>query len=157
MTVFDDYLQSYYAHEAYVMLNNMPFPSLKNILELNSDNIRSIEMKNQKFFYDNYLMYGIVSIKTGKPVVVEPYYSYCKAAVEVMPEIIETPAVKEGYGGTLPDVRHSLYWRTGQTSLAELAGIRFITSDIRGSYRLKIYSVTADGKRRMAEKVFTVL
>jgi hypothetical protein len=157
MTVYDDYLQLFFPQEAFVMLNNIPFPSFKNVLELNSDDIRSIEMKSRKYFYDNYLMYGIVSIVTRKPVMVEPYYSYRMASVSVMPETIEMPSVKEVKTGTLPDVRHSLYWRTAQTSLAEMAIIRFSTSDIKGSYQLKVYSVDRDGKLHVAEKLFTVL
>jgi hypothetical protein len=157
MMVFDEYLQLFFNQEAFVLLNNIPFPSFKNVLELNSDNIRSIELKSRKYFYDNYLMYGIVSIRTRKPVEIEPHYSYCLASVDVMPETFEIPSVKEANEGTLPDVRHSLYWRTERTSMAELSGIRFRTSDITGSYQLKVYVVTRDGKLKVTNKVFTVL
>jgi len=67
-----------------VLLNNIPFPSLKNMLELNSDNIRSIDIKRSKFFYDNYLMYGMVVINTVKPMAIEPYYSYVTTSVNVV-------------------------------------------------------------------------
>jgi hypothetical protein len=77
--------------------------------------------------------------------------------VNVMPETFEIPSVKEANEGTLPDVRHSLYWRTERTSMAELSGIRFSTSDITGSYQLKVYAVTRDGKLKVTNKVFTVL
>lgn len=157
MTLFDEYLQLFFAQEALVLLNNIPFPSFKNVLELNSDNIQSIELKSQKYFYDNYLMYGIVSIKTRKPVEIEPFYSYHTTSVDVMPQTNEFTSEKDGYKGTLPDVRHSLYWRTERTSPAEISGIRFRTSDIKGRYQLRVYSVTRDGKLRVTDKVFTVL
>jgi hypothetical protein len=157
MTVFDEYLQLFFDQEAFILLNNIPFPSFKNILELNSEIIRSIEMKSQKYFYDNYLMYGIVSIKTRKPVEIEPYYSYRIVSVNVMPQTSEFSSEKEGNEGTLPDVRHSLYWRTERKSLAEISGIRFRTSDIKGSYQLKVYSVAGDGSMQVTDKVFTVL
>ena len=157
MTIFDEYLQLFFDQEAFVLLNNIPYPSLKNVLELNSDNIRSIELKSQKYFYDNYLMYGIVSIKTRKPVTIEPYYSYRITSFDVMPQTNEFIWEKEGKEGTLPDVRHSLYWRTDRTSLDEISGIRFRTSDIKGRYQLKVYTIARDGKLRVADKVFTVL
>ncbi len=157
MTIFDDYLQLFFTQEAFVLLNNIPFPSFKNVLELNSDLIRSIELKSQKYFYDNYLMYGIVSIKTRKPVEVEPHYSYHIASVVVMPVIYDIPPVREINGGTLPDVRHSLYWRTDRKALSESSVIRFETSDIKGNYQLKVYSVAPDGKLLVKDKIFTVL
>jgi hypothetical protein len=157
ISVFDDYLQMFYPEEAFVLLNNIPFPSLKNILELNSENIRSIELKSGKFFYDNYLMYGIVSVVTRKPVEVEPYYSYYIASVDVMSEQPEILFVNKPDEGTLPDVRHSLYWSTVPTSVTKMAEIRFRTSDIKGSYQLKVYAITTDGKLKVVDRVFTVL
>jgi hypothetical protein len=157
MTIFDEYLQLFFNQEAFVLLNNIPYPSFRNILELNSDLIRSIELKSQKFFYDNYLMYGIVSIKTSKPVDVEPHYSYSVASVNVMPETTAIPALKEANGGTLPDLRHSLYWRTDRVSLDKITAIRFLTSDIKGNYRLKVYTVAGDGKLQVTDKIFSVL
>jgi len=157
MTIFDEYLQLFFPQEAFVLLNNIPYPSFKNILELNSDLIQSIELKSRKFFYDNYLMYGIVSIVTRKPVEVVPHYSYQITSVNVMPERVEIPLVKEINAGTLPDLRHSLYWRTDRVSLSEIPGIHFRTSDIRGNYQLKVYAVDSDGKLQVTDKIFTVL
>jgi hypothetical protein len=157
MTVFDDYLQLFFNQEAFVLLNNIPYPSFKNVLELNSEIIQSIEIKSQKYFYDNYLMYGIVSIKTRKPVEIEPYYSYRIVSIDVLPQTNAFSSEKEGNEGTLPDVRHSLYWKTDRKSLTEISGIRFRTSDIKGKYQLKVYSVGRDGRMQVTDKVFTVL
>jgi hypothetical protein len=38
-----------------------------------------------------------------------------------------------------------------------MSGIRFRTSDIKGSYQLKVYSVAGDGRLKVMDKVFTVL
>jgi hypothetical protein len=65
--------------------------------------------------------------------------------------------LKEDYRGTRPDVRHSLYWRTEQTTPAGPDDIHFMTSDIKGTYQLKVYAVAADGKLHVEEKLFTVL
>jgi hypothetical protein len=157
MTVFDDYLQLFYTQQALVLLNNIPYPSFKSVLELNSDVIRSIDIMRSKFFYDHFLMYGIVAINTIKPMVIEPYYSYHITTIRVVSDTIETAPMQMINEGTLPDVRHSLYWGTGRTPLTDTAGIRFSTSDIKGRYQLKVFYITADGSLHCADKVFTVL
>jgi len=157
ITVFDDYLYLFPAYQAFVLINNIPYPSLKNILELNSDLIRSIEIKKGRLFYDQYLMYGIVSINTTRPMVVEPYFSYLTTTIKVTPEIAETLSMQEMSEGTMPDVRHSLYWDINPGSIAETTGIRFRSSDIKGKYQFKVFYITADGALHYTNKVFSVL
>jgi hypothetical protein len=156
MTVFDDYLQLFQPQEAMVLLNNIPYPSFKNILELNSESIRSIEMKNYKYFYDNYLMYGILSIKTTKPVVVEPYYCYSITSVDVYSEVLSGNTGESWNNRTLPDVRHSLYWSSAVQTGKKYPGISFISSDIKGKYQLKLFYRSKNGMMHVAGNMFTV-
>ncbi len=154
--IFDPYLQLYYSGPAFVLLNNIPFPSLKNMLELNSDNIRKIELKRDKFFYDNYLMFGIMAIYTKTPVSIES--SYCHQTVTT-PVIIEPSELPETLieKSNLPDIRHTLLWKTNQLLSEGNLEIPFKTTDIKGSYRMRIIYVTTDGKMTCSEKSFFVL
>ena len=157
MTVFDEYLQLFHSQQAFVLLNNIPYPSFRNVLELNSDAIRSIELKRNKFFYDDYLIYGIVAIRTTKPIEIEPFYSYHITTTAVIPDTDKTSSVEILHEGTLPDVRHSLYWRTSPTNISESSGIRFRTSDIKGRYHLKVFYRAPDGSLQCTEKEYSVL
>lgn len=154
--IFDPYLQLYYSGPAFVLLNNIPFPSLKNMLELNSDNIRKIELKRNKFFYDNYLMFGIMAIYTKTPVSIES--SYCHQTVTT-PVIIEPSELPETLieKSNLPDIRHTLLWKTNQLLSEGNVEIPFKTTDIKGSYRMRIIYVTTDGQMICSEKSFFVL
>ncbi len=153
--IFDPYLQLYYAGPAFVMLNNIPFPSLRNILELNSDNIRKIELKRDKFFYDNYLMFGIMTIYTKTPVSIES--SYCYKTVTT-PSIIESSEIQEAVTEktSLPDIRHTLLWKTNQLLTENFAEIPFKTPDIKGSYRMKVLYIAPHGRVVCCEKEFYV-
>ncbi|MBN1415853.1 MAG: hypothetical protein JW973_12185 [Bacteroidales bacterium] len=157
MTLFDNYLQIFHPQQAFVLLNNIPYPSLKNVLELNSDIIRSIAIKNDKHFYDNYLMHGIVDITTVKPVDTEPYFSTLITTVNVTPVTGKERAVPVEQEGSLPDLRHSLFWSAGRELDSAGTEIRFRTSDVKGKYQLKVFYIDPDGIFRCTEKAITVL
>jgi hypothetical protein len=153
--IFDPYLQLYFSGPAFVLLNNIPFPSLKNMLELNSDNIRNIDLKRNKFFYDNYLMFGIIAIYTKTPMVIESSYNYKTITT---PSIVEPSAINEVIGEktNLPDIRHTLSWRTNQYLSEGKAEIPFKTPDIKGSYRVRVIYLTTNGTVAYAEKPFFI-
>ena len=157
MMVFDDYLYLYPTIQAFVMLNNIPYPSFRNILELNSDLIRSIEIKKGRLYYDQYLMYGIISINTTKPVMVEPYYSNLITTVRVEKETACIPFMQTTDVNSLPDVRHSLYWEPRSYVIDETGKVQFSTSDIKGKYQLKIFMAAPDGSLHWFDKIVTVL
>ncbi|MBN2763343.1 MAG: hypothetical protein JXR41_09650, partial [Bacteroidales bacterium] len=156
MFVFDDYVHLFPDKQAFVMLNSIPYPSLKNILGLNSDLIRKIDIKYGRHYYDHFLMYGIVSISTTKPVIIEPYFSTHIATVRIEAELAgtrSTPLISEG---TMPDVRHSLYWETVSADIDDAENFQFRTSDIKGKYQLRVFSVARDGSLHCTGKMITV-
>jgi len=83
---------------------------------------------------------------------VEPYYSYLTVTIKVTADTAETSSSQVMSEGTMPDVRHSLYWETGSGSIAETTGIRFISSDIMGKYQLKVFFIAADGALHCSNK-----
>ncbi len=153
--IFDSYLQLYYPGPAFVLLNNIPFPSLRNMLELNSDNILKIELKRNKFFYDNYLMFGILAIYTKTPLSIES--SYCHKTVTT-PAIVESSELQEAKTEktNLPDIRHTLLWKTNQTYSGEMVVIPFKTPDIKGIYKIRVLNLTNSGKLNCCERSFLI-
>lgn len=156
MRVFDDRLYLFPDRQALVLLNNIPFPSFKNVLELNSDLIRNIDIRQGRHYYDQYLMVGIVSINTTRPVTVEPYYSSLITSVRVERAGDASLPGQRMAEGSMPDVRHTLHWDTRFPCVDGTRDIRFRTSDIKGNYQFRVFTVAPGGSWHCDDKIITV-
>ena len=154
--LYDPITKIHSPNQALLLLNNIPYPSLKNISSLNTLFIRKIEIKNPTLYYDNFDINGIMAIYTKTLSKVEPYYSYCVTEIPLMygDKIKINDTLLENT--TYPDLRHNIYWNPNLKELQAKLQINFKTSDIKGKYWLKVLAISNDQELGTFRKILFI-
>lgn len=157
LRVMDRGTQNYWPFDALILLNNVPFPDLNYIANLNSKQIKSIEIKKNHIVYGGLDFYGIVSIKTYQT---DVYAFDIDNSCTLLPNTVlnaSYTSLDTFYDNNLPDLRHTLYWNP-DLNLANdtVTKVHFKTSEIEGYYSIDVEGITDGGIPVSYQKIFKV-
>jgi hypothetical protein len=149
--VIDNIHQTYWPKEAFVLLNNIPFPDLSYIYALDTKQIQRIELKLKHLRYGDIDLYGILSIYTNKKDIISLDAKH--SGILVNNGISNSSFTYQGpdYGKQLPnkkypDFRQTLYWNPDITPDKEgNIFIEFYTSELITKYNVNLQGITEDG------------
>jgi hypothetical protein len=156
LQVFNNVRQYYYPDPPLLLIDGIPVRDLNIIKNMGSKDIDRIEICQNERYFGDLKFEGVVAIYTSKA----DYMRFAasddliRSDVEVMqPKSLfnPTPAMNPND----PDFRRVLLWNPS-VNPQQTIPLEFQTSDIQGSFRLKICWKTKDGSIFSDEKTFEV-
>jgi hypothetical protein len=147
---------NYFIDPPLVLLNGVPVQDLNVIKNLGSKEIDRIEVCRRERFFGDLVFPGVIAIFSSKQVnkLLLESDELIKISLEAMqPDAIlnipKTSVQNE------PDLRKVLLWNP-YIKPQEMTKIDFVTSDIKGSYKISIRGMTKDGEVICHEQIFEV-
>jgi hypothetical protein len=156
MQIFNPVTQNYFKDQPLVLLNGIPVQDLNGIKNLSSKDIDRIEVSRKERFFGDLLFSGVVAIYSSKQVnkLLPESDDLIKSSLDAMqPDAILS--IPELLAQNEPDLRKVLVWKP-YIKPEETIKIGFITSDIKGNYKLIVRGMTKDGEVICHEQIFEV-
>ena len=160
-SILDPDLQEFLGDRPAIFLDGVLIEDINQVIDLGTTRIKTIEMVNNKRYYGNFSMQGILSIYTTKDELnnVSWQTSVIKTSA-VSDQLLASPyfTMSAKPNKREPDFRTLLYW-TPNLKLNEdgTAQFSFFTSDCSGDFVIKAEGIGEDGKRIQASYVFKVV
>lgn len=133
------------------MIDGIPVSNHNEILKLNTEEIKRIEVVDKKYFYGSLQMDGILHVISHNADFHMTDYPEYNRKIFIGPECPEQ-FVLPGYSNDfsknspIPDLRNTLYWVPQiKTNLAGKASVKFSSSDETGIFLIEVNGITAEG------------
>ena len=155
----DDLYQTF--DDPIVLLDNVPIYNIEKLLEINPKKIETIDLINSYYFLGDFMIGGILSIKTNTDDFAKYQWENETAFVAyrtISPSItFNTPNYAEGTTkqSSKADFRTILYWNP-DVDLCNTS-FEFYTSDHLSAYEIIIRGMTLDGKPYFGKADFNVV
>jgi len=135
--------------DALVLVNSIPFPDPVFVSKLDTRQVRKIDLKRHHILYGDLDIQGILSITTKQQ---DIYPLDPQNASLVFPNTVNDlqPLLTGSEYGVLPehlpDLRQTLFWDPDVDLVNGKATLEFYTSDIRGTFIVRVEGITAGGQ-----------
>jgi len=151
INVLDKYRNRIIGADPMYLLDGVPVFDTETVLLLDPGSVKKISIKASRYFYGGLMMDGIVDIETFKG-----DFSSLKlpenASVHLfnpavsLPETMHQRYSKTDSSQTFPDLRTTLCWKPVlETDQSGKATVTFYTSDIPGTYVIKLTAFSKEG------------
>lgn len=143
-----------------VMIDGIPIHQLDQLWELDPLLVHSIQLVKRRYLIGDQLFYGILYVRTYKHNLggeVYPGYLASKPFMGIQQPASFRPHLQDAEA-RIPDYRNLLYWNPALQLPAGSAdnAFSFFTSDQKGSFRIEINGLGADGTLFYGTTLFTV-
>lgn len=140
LKVLDLKKHSFPEDNAFVMLNNIPYPDNKSLSYLKTENISRIELKQNSYKYGDMVLPCIMAVFTNKPIAVEPLNTYITATIPLFNSEKNTVEDHANRIKNIPDLRHTIIWNKNINSSNGKIQLTFNTPDIKSNFRVSLIS-----------------
>lgn len=156
--ILDKVAQLFFESEPLILLDGVPVFDTDMIVSLPPNEIKRIDLLNEKFFYGPFILNGIISFKTnngdlGGFKLPREAFVFDYEGLQLNKEFYH-PQYGSGDTDRTPDFRNVLLWqpvvKTGTDGKSE---ITFPTSDVKGKFIGVLQGISTDG--RVGAKTFS--